>query len=123
MSDQRSGPVSDKKPYPQPKEIKLQNIPGGVELTRRWSFKWEDGFIGGMGLFLLIIEIASILSVSSGSPGVVELLILIVGFIMIYYALAHRINSTRFSMVMRSITVRKGPLPGSAAGIIPPATW
>jgi hypothetical protein len=111
MPDQGSDPISEKKSYPQPKEIKLKNIPGGVEMTRRWSFKFEDFFIGVIGLVSLMIDLGSLLYGSLDSLGVWGFVLIIFGPIMVYYSLAHRINSTRVSVVMGEITVRKGPLP------------
>jgi len=88
-------------------------------MTRRWSFKSDDVFIGGMGLFLLIFELGSLVYGSLGSLGVFELIPIIFGPIMVYYSLAHRINSTRFSVVVgREITVRRGPLPWSGSHVL-----
>jgi hypothetical protein len=112
MPDDRSGsPSAEKKSYTQPNGIKLKNIPGGVEMTRRWSFKFEDFFIGVIGLVSLMIDLGSIRYGSLGSLGVFGYSLIILSPIMVYYSLAHRINSTRVSVVMGEITVRKGPLP------------
>jgi hypothetical protein len=111
MPDQPSGLTLENKLYPQPGDIKLKDIPGGVELTRRWSFKPDDIFIGGIGLFLLVFELGSILLGLVETWGFFEVFLPIIGLIMVYFSLAHRFNSTRVTAGMGKITVRRGPLP------------
>ena len=82
-----------------------------MEITRRWSLKLDDYFIGGAGLLLLIFELGIHLFTSSGTIAVLELVPIILGPIMVYYSLGHLFNSTQFSVTMSTLTVRKGPIP------------
>ena len=121
MPDQPLVSNPAKKRYPQPKDMKVETVPDGVKIYRRWSFKPDDIFIGGIGLLLLILELSNRLYVSSGGLNGLEIILIIIGPILVYFSLAHRINSTRFTVGMGKIALRRGPLPWFGNRVLPSA--
>jgi hypothetical protein len=121
MPDPRINPISANQTYVQPKEIKLESIPGGVKLSRCWTFKTEDIFIGVIGFLLLVFELGNLFFDSVNSVNFVEIILIIVGPLMFYFALAHRFNTTRFSASREKISVGRGPLPWFGRRTLPSA--
>jgi len=119
MPDQPSGSISEKKLHPQPLDVKRVAIPGGVEIHRRWTFKFDDLFIGIIGVILLVFELGNLVYVTTGGLTILDSIPIVFGPIMLYYALAHRFNSTRVSVVVGEIIVRKGPLPWTGNQVVP----
>ena len=121
MPDLSSGSPFKDKPYLQPTDMKVEKTPEGVVISRRWTFKPDDLFIGGIGLVLLIFELGNLIYGTTGSLGILEYVFIFFGPMMFYFSLAHRFNSTRFTVGMGKITVRKGPLPWFGSQVLPTA--
>ena len=108
MTDQDVPKAIDEIPYCPCKTMKLEPIPGGLAITRRWQFKFTHGVLGGAGLLLLIAFLVSLLTVPNNGFFVVWL---IAGLALLYISLTGYFNSTRVTVTKNEIVVRNGPLP------------
>ena len=88
----------------------LEQLPGGIKITRRWSLTPLVILAGFVGLILLGLG-SGILLVDFASEAVLGLVLAIPGALTVYYALAHFTNTTRILATPETITVRRGPLP------------
>jgi hypothetical protein len=108
MTDQGVDHSLDELPYCPCKTMKLEPIPGGIAITRRWQFKFAHGVLGGAGLLLLIAFFISAFTVASNW---FFLIWLIVGLCLVYISLTGFFNSTRAAVTKNEIVIEHGPLP------------
>jgi hypothetical protein len=88
--------------------MKLESIPGGLAITRRWHFDFAHGVMGASGILLLI---AYFITLAAGSTNLLFGLWLIASLVLIYICLTGIFNSTQVTVKQNEIVIRHGPLP------------